>query len=90
MSPLPQYAFDFTMDLSLHINADDNGNEGRFVNDCFGRVWDRGRVDSDAANARYHICWDDTNQIPVLFVVAKERQIAQGEEIVVDYGNKMC
>lgn len=44
MSPLPQYAFDFTMDLSLHINADDNGNEGRYVNDCFGRMWEQGKV----------------------------------------------
>ncbi len=87
MSPLPQYAFDFTIDLSLHINADDNGNEGRFVNDCFGRMWERGKADSDAANASYHICWDDTNAIPVLFVVAKDKYISPGDEIVVDYGS---
>jgi hypothetical protein len=87
MSPLPQYAFDFTMHLSLHINADDNGNEGRYVNDCFGRIWEKGRSDSSAANASYLICWDETAQIPVLFIVAKDKQIAEGEEIVVDYGS---
>jgi hypothetical protein len=87
MSPIPQYAFDFTMDLSLHINADDNGNEGRYVNDCFGRMWERGKTDTSAANANYLICWDDTNNLPVLFIVAKDKQIPEGEEIVVDYGS---
>ena len=84
--PLPQYTFDLGLDLSLHINADDNGNEGRYVNDCFGRVWEAGSTDAASANARYLICWDDIHGIPVLFIMAGPKGICRGEEIVVDYG----
>ena len=80
----PQYTFDFGMDLSLHINADDYGNEGRYVNDCFGRVWGN-KEDSEVANAQYVVCWDSLYSIPVLFI-ASTRNISKGEEVVVDYG----
>lgn len=81
----PQYSFDFGLEFSLHINADDNGNEGRYVNDCFGRNWDPNKADEDVANAHYLVCWDENHNIPALFIVAK-KPIARGEEIVVDYG----
>lgn len=81
-----QYSFDFGLSLSLHIDACENGNEGRFVNDCFGRVWEPGRQDSEAANANYTVCWDFGYNMPVLFIVAGPKGVSKGEEVVVDYG----
>ncbi len=85
----PQYTFDFNLEEGLYINAKEIGNEGRFVNDCFARVWHTDG--NEGANARYLVCWDDTYNVPVLFIVAgkdafQKRGISKGEEIVVSYG----